>query len=264
MRILSLGAGVQSSTMALMYKHGELPNPPACAIFADTQSEPAAVYKWLDILEGLLPFKVYRVTSGNLRDTLLSEEGRFVGIPSFMVKPGGDEAFGLRQCTQEFKIGPLRRKAKELAGFPALGTLPKGAEPIHMLIGISTDEAAWRFRRSEVKYIVNEHPLLDARMSRYDCLAWMEAHGYPEPPKSACSFCPFHDDVAWRRIKDTDEAAWQDSIRVDAAIRHVRGFESAQFLHEARIPLADVDLSNPKERGQEDLFMTECQGMCGV
>ncbi len=39
---LSLGAGVQSSTLALMYASGELSPMPAGAIFADTQAEPAS------------------------------------------------------------------------------------------------------------------------------------------------------------------------------------------------------------------------------
>lgn len=38
--VLSLGAGVQSSTMALMAAKGEITPMPDCAIFADTQSEP--------------------------------------------------------------------------------------------------------------------------------------------------------------------------------------------------------------------------------
>ena len=63
--IISLGAGVQSSTMALMAAHGEITPMPDCAIFADTQWEPAAVYKHLEKLERALPFPVYRVTAGN-------------------------------------------------------------------------------------------------------------------------------------------------------------------------------------------------------
>lgn len=46
--ILSLGAGVQSSTLALMAAAGEITPMPQAAIFADTQAEPASVYKWLD------------------------------------------------------------------------------------------------------------------------------------------------------------------------------------------------------------------------
>src|ERR1035441_9097717 len=78
--ILSLGAGVQSSTLALMAAAGEVTPMPTCAIFADTQDEPVSVYKWLDWLEKQLPFPVYRVTKGRLSDKALkfrtSKKGR--------------------------------------------------------------------------------------------------------------------------------------------------------------------------------------------
>src|SRR5258706_9144198 len=66
--IISLGAGVQSSTMALMAAAGEITPMPKCAIFADTQDEPASVYRWLDWLGKELPFPVYRVTAGKLSE----------------------------------------------------------------------------------------------------------------------------------------------------------------------------------------------------
>ena len=44
MRYISLGAGVQSSVMALMASRGEIGPTPDCAVFADTQWEPESVY----------------------------------------------------------------------------------------------------------------------------------------------------------------------------------------------------------------------------
>ena len=58
--ILSLGAGVQSSTLALMAAAGEITPMPDIAIFADTGWESAVVYKWLAFLESVLPFPVTR------------------------------------------------------------------------------------------------------------------------------------------------------------------------------------------------------------
>lgn len=49
MKILSLGAGVQSSTLALMCEAGEIEKPDY-AIFADTGWEPRHVYQWLDYI----------------------------------------------------------------------------------------------------------------------------------------------------------------------------------------------------------------------
>ena len=98
LRLLSLGAGVQSTTVALMAAHGELPMPDA-AIFADTQAEPEGVYehlRWL-MSPNVLPFRVHVVTRGNLERALL--DGRnatgqgFVTIPFFTLGPDGEKGF---------------------------------------------------------------------------------------------------------------------------------------------------------------------------
>ena len=74
--VLSLGAGVQSSTLALMAAHGEVTPMPDCAIFADTGWEPKAVYDWLDWLEPQLPFQVTRVANGNIYDDQIEAKMR--------------------------------------------------------------------------------------------------------------------------------------------------------------------------------------------
>ncbi|MFN7318887.1 MAG: hypothetical protein ACK5S6_05195, partial [bacterium] len=53
--VISLGAGVQSSCMALMASRNELLDIKVdFAIFADTQDESKKVYDWLDWLENQL------------------------------------------------------------------------------------------------------------------------------------------------------------------------------------------------------------------
>ena len=64
--VISLGAGVQSSTMSLMAAKGDLP-PRDCAIFADTMYENSASYKYLKYLKALLPFPVYTVSKATLK-----------------------------------------------------------------------------------------------------------------------------------------------------------------------------------------------------
>lgn len=70
LRVLSLGAGVQSTTLALLAAHGVIGPMPDCAIFADTAWEPQAVYDHLAWLmsPNLLPFPVHVVSAGSLRD----------------------------------------------------------------------------------------------------------------------------------------------------------------------------------------------------
>ena len=90
LRVLSLGAGVQSTTLALMAAHGEIGPMPDCAIFADTSWEPPAVYEQLRWLTSgnVLPFPVHVVSGGNLREDLIRRgsirAGRFVTVPFFL------------------------------------------------------------------------------------------------------------------------------------------------------------------------------------
>ena len=55
-RIISLGAGVQSTTMAFMAAHGEIGPMPDCAIFADTGWEPKRVYRHLEWIRDIPTF----------------------------------------------------------------------------------------------------------------------------------------------------------------------------------------------------------------
>ena len=57
LRILSLGAGVQSSALLLKVLHEEI-EPVDYAIFADTGNEPEKVYRWLHYLEDLVQNKI--------------------------------------------------------------------------------------------------------------------------------------------------------------------------------------------------------------
>ena len=63
-RILSLGAGVQSSTMALMAEEGEFGVKPDAAIFADTGWEPTPVIEHLEWLKTQVSYPVYTVCKG--------------------------------------------------------------------------------------------------------------------------------------------------------------------------------------------------------
>lgn len=257
LNIISLGAGVQSSTMALMAAHGEITPMPDCAIFADTQWEPKAVYDWLHKLESMLPFPVYKVSQGNIRQDAINRSNttgqQFAAIPWHMQKVNGDRSMGRRQCTAEYKLKPLRSKVRELLG----NKTPAGG--VSMWIGISTDEAH-RMKPSTVKYIVNKWPLVEARISRNHCLQWLNERGF-SAPKSSCIGCPFHADEQWRALT---AAEFADACFVDDAIRNQPKSNARQFAHRDLIPLREVDLRTAKEHGQIDLFGNECEGMRGL
>lgn len=266
LKVISLGAGVQSTTMALLAAHGEIERPD-CAIFADTQSEPQPVYnhlRWL-MSGNVLPFPVHIVTRGSLRRQIMegvSAEGRIDSRPPFFVGGGG---MLNRQCTDDFKIVPIMRKLRELTGVKPRSPGPK--EPVaEQWIGISTDEAV-RMKPARFRWVKNRWPLIELGMSRVACLRWLERHGYPRPPKSACTFCPFHSDAMWRAMKKDDPKSWADAVAVDRAIRNGNWQQKrggTWFLHAQRKPLEEVDLSTAEDRGQLNMFGNECEGVCGV
>ena len=256
LRVISLGAGVQSTTLALMAAKGEIGPMPDCAIFADTQDEPQAVYKHLRWLQsGVLPFPIHVVTKGSLSERLFEgdDEAR---IP-FYFEGGG---LPNRQCTRNYKIRPIRAKVREL-----LDTTKREAGMVEMWIGISADEAS-RMKPSDVQYITHRWPLIEAMKSRRDCLKWLEDKGYPKPPRSACVYCPYKSDQEWRDLRASPND-WELAVSVDKRLRDSPMAErlgGKMYAHRSQVPLDQVDLSTAEDRGQLNLFNNECEGMCGI
>lgn len=268
LRVLSLGAGVQSTTLALMAAHGEIGPMPDHAIFADTGAEPAAVYeqvKWLRS-GNVLPFPINGVSAGNLQADV---EGAAAGIggmwsrPPFFVKSAKNRLGQVnRQCTQDYKIEPIRKEHRRLLGFKPRQRIPDAQ--VEVWIGISTDETV-RAGASYENWSVNRFPLLEKGMSRQDCEAWLIRNGYPVPIKSACTFCPYRTDAEWRWMRDNDPASWAIAVEIDRRIRdmHKHGrIRGELFIHRSGKPLDMVDLSTAEERGQGMLMV--CEAGCGL
>lgn len=277
LRILSLGAGVQSTVMALKGALGDFGPRPDYCVFADTASEPADVYQHLDWLEAEIKrltndqMRCVRVSRGNLEQAVLGilELDEIKGAnptpPFFTPGQDGKAAPLRRQCTADFKIEPINEFVRELIGHPK-GRAWRGDPAVEMWIGISTDEMV-RLKDSRVRFIRNRWPLIEARMSRGDCLEWFGRH-YPgrKLVKSACWFCPFKKNDEWRRTRDEQPEEWEKAVVFDKAIR--KGSVSSRgewFLHRDLKPLDEVDLSSAADRGQIEFgFLDECEGMCGL
>lgn len=267
LRYISLGAGVQSSVLALMASRGEIKPMPDFAIFADTQWEPVQIYKHLDWLEKQLAFPVYRVTYGDIRKMSLGTLGGNIApsMPVFIKNTEGG-IIG-RQCTQNYKIDPIYKRVRQLMGYKKGQRLPKDTV-VESWMGISRDEVQ-RMKDSRKWWVVNRYPLIEANMTRYDCQLWFEER-YPDRTlaRSACIGCPYRNDKEWRKMKDEDPVSWADAVEFDHAMRsgesHIFHLRNAGYLHHSMIPLGEVDLSTEQDRGQLDMFGEECEGMCGV
>lgn len=246
LRILSLGAGVQSTALLLLAAEGQIP-PIDAAVFADTKWESRALYDHLDRLEREIAvpagIPIYRVSSGNIRQDALDPEHRFASMPLFVRNPDGSDGMARRQCTSEYKLKPIKQKTRELLGYPHPTPVPKGLYA-ETAIGISMDEIG-RARDSDVQYMRNVFPLLDLKWTRKDCERYLRRVGWGSTAKSACIGCPYHGNRQWRQIRDETPEEWADAVEFDHAIRSGSARANAQgqelrgsmYLHRSRLPL---------------------------
>ena len=271
--LISLGAGVQSSTMALMAAKGEIGPMPTAALFSDTMAEPKSIYAWLGWLEKQLPFPVYRVTAGSLTERSLKKHiNQKTGkpylknmIPAFVKRDDGTKGIVGRRCTFDHKIIPLTKKARQLAGGARKG------DPVKVVqwIGISLDEVH-RMKPSKDTWSKHRWPLIEMEMTRHDCLRWMERNGYPKPPRSACIYCPFHSDTEWKRLKYNEPEAFAEAVKFEKSLQALHADKTINnrminipFLHDSLKPLDEIDFSDDPTQGQLK-FGNECEGLCGV
>lgn len=278
-RILSLGAGVQSTTLLLLSIRGELPRFDA-AIFADTGWEPKAVYAHLEWLKGQAEaagIPVYILGGRDIRtDALVSfvrgrktDGRRYVSMPYFT--DAEDRGMIKRQCTREYKIDRIELfERRTILGLKPRQRVPRGTM-VHQFFGITADEI-YRVRSTPDHWREYHYPFvglpreyLPRQWTRHTCVRWLQRH-YPDRlvPRSACIGCPYHSNAEWRNIRDNSPDEWRDAVEFDKAIRNCGGMRGKIYLHRSCKPLDEADLSTAEERGQGNLFQNECTGMCGV
>ena len=248
MRIISLGWGVQSFTLAAMAALGELDAD--FAIHADTGFEKSDTYafaaKWQPWLE---QHKLQVITVGGKNQVITGDNVLSVSIPAY-TDTRAKEGQIRRQCTSDWKIFPVRRFLSEEL---RRRNIPKKPGCVVLKQGISLDEFQ-RMRVSDVQWITNAYPLVDLRMTRADCILWLEKHKLEVPPRSACVFCPFQKKAEWLQLKRTSPTDWQTAVAIDASIRNVRP-PNRLFVHPTCQPL-DVAVRIAEDVGysQPDLF----------
>jgi hypothetical protein len=287
---ISLGAGVQSSTLLFMAAEGLIQPTPLAAIIADTQDEPERVYAWLTFLLSLeLPFPILVRTAGNLMRTVLKRHvskksgNRYIRtiIPAYLLNPDGSRGVLQRRCTGDYKIRVLERTiSQEL--LPKLTKYEREARKNGEVerkracswIGISTDEAD-RMKPAKLDWIVNRWPLIELGINREGCKEWVRQSryheliikaGFTEPPRSACKKCPYHSDAEWLRIKSESPAEFEDAVQWERAyqteiVDYCQVTKGIPFLHNSLVPLDQVVFKPDKNRRA---MSNECEGMCGV
>ncbi len=264
-RVLSLGAGVQSSVLALMSARGELPRLDA-AIFADTGNERQKTYRWIDWLESQLPFPLIRVSRpgaslGQSMNEVASGERPYSGaavVPLFL---GGPDGVLPKQCNADYKRDVVTREIARMIG----GAPRDGVPVVEMWLGMSREpRELQRVGKNRRKYIHNRYPLIEARMTRADCKRWLAERQYPDAPKSACIFCPYRDDGEWLDMRANDPTDFAEAVAFDKAWRGITpSGQGGAYIHRQRVPLDRVDFTKADDPNGRFGFANDCEGMCG-
>lgn len=128
LRVLALGAGVQSSYLFLASCLGELPRLDA-AIFEDTKDEPKGIYEnlsWMTEFGQQHGIPLIQHSIGDIRQSTLDARQTGKRAPSIplYVKTDGQEREGQmpRQCTAEYKIKPMNSLVRKIIGIHGFAT----------------------------------------------------------------------------------------------------------------------------------------------
>jgi len=249
MKIISLGWGVQSMTLAVMAALGDI-EPIDYAIHSDTTHERTDTYIYAEKYTKWLEDRGVKVVTVKAKHANIFNDYGFISIPAYTETADGGRI--KRQCTSDWKIAPVRKFIRE----------NRNKQPVEQWLGISLDEVQ-RMKPADVKYITNRYPLIERKMSRWDCKLYLEHNGIEIPPRSACVFCPFHSRSEWRDIRDNAPEDWNKAVEIDHAIRKARPPYDL-FVNVQRKPLEECDLDNEIDKGQLSLWDNECTGLCGV
>lgn len=260
LKIISLGLGVQSTTLYLMSCLNQVEKADY-AIFADPGAEKPETYQHLRSLQSYSTnasgIPIIHSKRKNLFLDLtgagVRKSGRFASIPAYANKGKSQLR---RQCTREYKTEVIDKEIRALYGLKPRQRYPE----TEVWIGFTVDEAM-RMSDSREKWRIKKYPLIDLGMSRNDCEKWLKDYGFAVPPKSSCVFCPYQNDERWKEIKATESF---DIVKlVDSEIRNStkKGIKEPIFLHDSCKPIDEVIFTLDR---QVDLFNNICDGDCGI
>ncbi len=253
MKILSYGGGIQTTALAVLVAEGQVETDHI--VFADPGSEDPRTYVHIKGMQQWLGERGLEITTVRAPVQPLYEYvwDRSAVIP---VRIGHNEGLGHRQCTRQWKITPVLSHARSLTD----------ERPIIMQLGISIDEAH-RMKDSPDKDVIREWPLIDLGLRREDCRTIIREAGLPEPPKSACYFCPLRQSAYFKGLASTNPVLFEKAAALEDRInerRQEQGKEKGAYLTPSGIPLRLLATGQSSFLDQVDNEAEECEGVCFV
>jgi hypothetical protein len=243
-RILSIGWGVQSFTLAMMAKFGDIA-PFDYIIHGDTSHESTLTYAHIEKYKSIIidpsRYIVVGTATSNKAVVRISAESKnkYTYVPVYVKNKAGKDGKLIRYCTSKWKIDPANSWIKKYA--KTLGYFRKNTIPpddfIHVCLGISLDEYT-RMKQSRLSWIKNVYPLIDLRMTREDCVTYLTERGIDVPPKSSCVFCPFSSPEKFAELWNIP----QDRENILAAEREILTLkpDREHYIHRSLQPIQAV------------------------
>lgn len=256
--VWSCGGGTQSAAIAALIVRGDLPKPDA-AVISDTGREASETWRYYEnvLRPALLTVGVDLVRlphsfTGDGWNTVDLHGGAdgLTALPPFYTTHSGKKKNSLSQtskyCSNEWKARPVERFYRSL-----------GLRGGTIWIGFSIDEFQ-RMRGGEQKgKWIHAYPLIDAGLSRSDCITLVESMGWPKPPRSSCWMCPYRTDAEWKHLLSVSPADFELAKQLEAEVQMV---DPTLFLHRSGKPIGEVRFSENDVSAEQ---VAGCQsGMC--
>lgn len=227
MKILSCGAGMQSTALALMscenkvkgMIHTLVPIYDAI-IFCDLGKEPPWVYDQVKFImnacdEVKIPFYILGT---HLFDDYVDNFGksRVVSIPFWTIDENGKKGKMMRNCTLDYKINVMQKfvRLNLLEYKKGQRTKLEDMKAHEMHLGFSIEEKH-RCKENPHKMFVNKFPLCDMNLERKDNFAYIKDIWGLETKASACNICPFHRNYFFKHLKENHLKDYKDVLILD-------------------------------------------------
>jgi len=161
----------------------------------------------------------------------------------------GKTAF--KQCTFAYKIDQLLKEVRIRENI--IRFIPK-RHKINMFIGYSIDEFG-RVKPNPKPYAENFAPLVDLRLSKQDCVDYVEKHLGFKPISSVCNICYANDFNRVYKVYEQDKNGWAKLLLLDDAMankhkNHKLNDDVFMFKWQAdeNVRLKDISMEDYKEK----------------
>lgn len=271
MKILSFGAGMQSTALALMSCENAVQVPAPyplvpvydAVIFCDLGLEPPWVKAQMEFTKRAcenagIPF--YVLDTPLYKDfTENFGERRAISIPWWTLGNDGHKSKMPRNCTIDYKVDRISKFVRwELLRYRKGQRLrPEDVKGHEMHMGFSAEEAR-RCKESKSPMFVNKFPLVDMGLTRADNYKYILEEWGLNTKASACAFCPFHKNFFYQYIRENEPETYQAVVGVDHLLRDKNPkppMDSDLFISRSRKRIEDLTPADCND--------AECFEYCG-